>query len=89
LAIPAIGDFITSTLHYVALNFISGSVYQMLRGGGIVTTLMFSVIFLKSRVMRNQIFGAGFVLLGVMIVGLSNILFKDSSSDGASPVTFN
>jgi hypothetical protein len=48
LFIPAFLDFITATLHYVALNFISGSVYQMLRGGAIVTTFAFSTIFLKS-----------------------------------------
>ncbi len=32
LAIPAFCDCLTSTMQYVALNFISGSVYQMLRG---------------------------------------------------------
>lgn len=34
LAIPAFCDFLSSTLQYVALNFISASVYQMLRGKG-------------------------------------------------------
>lgn len=77
LAIPALSDFITSTLQYVALNFISGSVYQMMRGGSIVTTLMFSVIFLKQKVMRNQAFGAGFALFGVIVVGFSSMVFKD------------
>ena len=88
LAIPAISDCITSTLQYVALNFISGSVYQMMRGGSIVTTLIFSVIFLKSKVMKNQLAGAGLVLIGVMVVGLSNMVFKDQSGDGASAVIF-
>jgi hypothetical protein len=32
LAIPAFCDCLTSTMQYFALNFISGSVYQMLRG---------------------------------------------------------
>lgn len=58
----------------------------MMRGGSIVTTLIFSIIFLKAKVMKNQIMGAGLVLVGVMIVGLSNMVFKDSSSDGASAV---
>lgn len=58
----------------------------MMRGGSIVTTLIFSIIFLKAKVMKNQIMGAGLVLIGVMIVGLSNMVFKDSSSDGASAV---
>ena len=58
----------------------------MMRGGSIVTTLIFSVIFLKSKVMKNQLAGAGLVLIGVMIVGLSNMVFKDQSGDGASAV---
>jgi drug/metabolite transporter (DMT)-like permease len=60
----------------------------MMRGGSIVTTLIFSVIFLKSKVMKNQLAGAGLALIGVMVVGLSNMVFKDQSSDGASAVTF-
>jgi len=32
LAVPAFCDCLTSTMQYIALNFISGSVYQMLRG---------------------------------------------------------
>ncbi len=60
----------------------------MMRGGSIVTTLIFSVIFLKSKVMKNQLAGAGLVLIGVMVVGLSNMVFKDQSSDGTSAVTF-
>jgi drug/metabolite transporter (DMT)-like permease len=76
LAIPALSDFITSTLQYVALNFISGSVYQMLRGGAIVTTFMFSILFLKIKVKRCQIVGAAMALFGVIVVGISNVAFK-------------
>ncbi len=50
LAIPAMCDFVTSTLKYIALNFIPGSVYQMMRGGTIVTTFLFSIIFLKIKI---------------------------------------
>lgn len=86
MAIPALSDFITSTLQYVALNFISGSVYQMMRGGAIVTTLVFSIIFLKIRVMKNQVFGAALALFGVIVVGLSNRVFSDPSDNGADAV---
>ncbi len=60
----------------------------MMRGGSIVTTLLFSIIFLKVKVMKNQIFGAGLALFGVAVVGLSNMVFKDDSSDGPSAVIF-
>jgi drug/metabolite transporter (DMT)-like permease len=49
----------------------------MMRGGTIVTTLMFSIIFLKVKVMKNQVFGAGLALFGIIVVGLSNMLFSD------------
>ena len=86
LAIPALCDFITSTLQYIALNFISGSVYQMMRGGTIVTTFIFSIFFLKIRIRKYQIAGSVLALVGVVIVGASNILFSDSSSGSSSVV---
>jgi drug/metabolite transporter (DMT)-like permease len=88
LAIPAISDFMISTLQYVALNFISGSVYQMIRGSSIVITLIFSVIFIKFKVMKNQLASAGLVIIGAMVAGLSNMVFKDQSGDGASAIIF-
>jgi drug/metabolite transporter (DMT)-like permease len=72
----------------VALNFIPGSVYQMMRGGTIVTTFIFSIIFLKKKVKKYQIAGSAFALLGVFIVGLSNMVFSDSSDSGQDPVHF-
>lgn len=84
LAIPAVCDLITSTLQYVALNFIPGSVYQMLRGGTIVTTFIFSIVFLHKKPLKNQILGSILALVGVFVVGLANTLFTDSSSSGDS-----
>lgn len=85
-AIPALCDFFSSILHYIALNFISGSVYLMMRGGTIITTFLFSVIFLKIRIQRHQIVGSSLALLGVVIVGASNMLFSNSSSGSSTPV---
>ena len=86
LAIPAFCDFVTSTLQYIALNFIPGSVYQMMRGGTIVTTFIFSIVFLKSKVEKNQILGAALALIGVLIVGTSNMIYASSSSGAADAV---
>jgi len=80
LAVPAFCDFVTSTLQYIALNFISGSVYQMMRGGTIVTTFLFSILFLKSKVKKCQIVGSLLALVGVTIVGVSNMIFTSSGS---------
>lgn len=86
--IPAAGDFATSTLVYVALNFIPGSVYQMLRGGSIVTTFIFSITFLKMRILRQQIAGSAFALLGITIVGVSSLIFSSGSSSGSPVIKF-
>lgn len=80
LAIPALCDFITSTLQYIALNFIPGSVYQMMRGGTIITTFFFSICFLKTKVQKSQIAGSALAFVGVFIVGTSNMAFSSGSS---------
>jgi drug/metabolite transporter (DMT)-like permease len=53
----------------------------MMRGGSIVTTFIFSIIFLKIKVMKNQIAGAALALFGVMVVGFSNMYFSENSSE--------
>jgi drug/metabolite transporter (DMT)-like permease len=89
LAIPAVSDLITSTLQYVALNFVAGSVYQMMRGGTIVSTFIFSIIFMKMKARRNQIAGSVLALVGVIIVGASSLAFADSSDAGNDTVNLN
>lgn len=86
LAIPAFCDFVNSTLQYISLNFISGSVYQMLRGGTIITTTLLSVFFLKVKILRHQYIGCALAFIGVFIVGFSSLIFSDDSGSGASKV---
>ena len=50
IAIPALSDVITTMLNYIALNFVAGSVFQMMKGGAIVTTFLFSIALLKMRI---------------------------------------
>ncbi len=78
LCFPALFDFISSTLQYTALNFISPSIYQMLRGGTIISTFCLSVLMLKVKIKKFQLLGTGLALLGILIVGASNVLFTDS-----------
>ena len=80
LAVPAFCDFVTSTLHYIALNFVAGSVYQMMRGGTIVTTFIFSITFLKIKIQPKMIIGSGLALLGIAVVGFSNLWFSSGSA---------
>ena len=53
LIIPALCDFVNSSLVFTSLNFLSSSVYQIMRGGVILSTAIctrfFLGISLKSR----------------------------------------
>lgn len=71
-----IADIAANVFLSISLNFISASAYQMMRGGSIITTFLFSIIYLKTRSKRHQILGTLFALLGIMIVGLSNVLYS-------------
>ena len=79
-AIPAFCDFVTSTLQCIALNFVSGSVYQMMRGGTILTTFLFSITILKVKVKPNMVIGSSLAIIEIIIVGVSNYIFKNGSS---------
>jgi drug/metabolite transporter (DMT)-like permease len=79
LAIPALTDVTMTVLNYIALNFVSGSIYQMLRGGSVATTLLFSIFLLKIKVTRYQIGGTVLTLIGIAVVGISHYFFEKKS----------
>jgi len=74
LFIPAFFDTISSILQYTSLNFVSASIFQMLKAGTVIMTFMFSVIFLKLKVRKFQLYGCSLVLVGVLIIGLNSII---------------
>jgi drug/metabolite transporter (DMT)-like permease len=76
LAIPAITDFAMTILNYVALNFLCGSVYQMLKGSSVASTLFFSIFLLKIKVEKHQVIGSVLSLLGIGVVGVSHYFFS-------------
>ena len=83
LLIPSFFDLLTSTMQYIAFNFISTSAYQILKGGMIVTTFLFSITFLKQPIIRKQLVGSILALAGILIVGIANVIFtKQSSYEG-------
>ncbi len=72
-------DIIAVTVQGIALNFIPASSYQMMRGGSIATTFMFSVLYLKMKAKSFHVFGSSLAILGLFMVGLSSFLFKKSN----------
>ena len=70
-------DLVSSTLQSIALNFVAGSVYQMMRGGTIVTTFFFSVVLLKMKALRRQWVGSILTVIGILIIGISNYVYTN------------
>ncbi|CAM6002282.1 unnamed protein product, partial [Sphagnum balticum] len=84
LILPAFLDFISALFHYVALNFIPGSVYGMLRGGTILTTFLFSTTIMKSKLSRHRVLGAVLVVVGLGIVGAVNYFLNGQTTRSSS-----
>jgi drug/metabolite transporter (DMT)-like permease len=78
LAIPAIFDLIAGIFQTISIEFISASLYIMLRGGSIISVYLFSVFFLKSKIAKYQTFGVIFLLFGIFIVGFNDTYFLSS-----------
>ena len=86
VAVASTSDLISSTMQYIALNFVSGSAWQMVRGGAIVSTFLFSLCFLKKTPEKHQVAGCVMAVVGVLLVGVSTLAFSSPSSATASPV---
>ncbi len=50
LCVPSACDLIISSLDFFALNYVPGSAYQMMRGGTIVATFVFSILILNKKI---------------------------------------
>lgn len=74
MAIPSFFDTVGSILQLVATQLLPASVIQMLRGGVIIFTSIFSRIILGRIVHRHQIFGLSICLVGFVLVGIASIV---------------
>ena len=79
-AIPASCDILTSTLMLFGLLLVSASVYQMLRGGIVIFTAIFSVIFLKRKLYRHHWIGVGLVMVGLILVSIASLFMANSNA---------
>lgn len=81
--IPAFMDSCGSSLQVVPLLLIPASVNQMLRGGVIIFTCLFSKVFLKRQVYRHHLVGVVFLVVGFCVVGMASVLGPADDSTGA------
>ncbi|PUU80466.1 hypothetical protein B9Z19DRAFT_1044706 [Tuber borchii] len=77
LAIPACCDIAGTTLMNVGLLFVAASIYQMTRGALVLFVGLFSVLFLKRHIRGFQWFALLLVVIGVGVVGLAGVLWKE------------
>lgn len=61
-------------MHFIALNFVPASAYNIINGGNIVTCFLLSIILLKQPFHRNQLLGSFLAVIGVFIVGIVNVV---------------
>uniref|UniRef100_A0A023GP72 Putative conserved plasma membrane protein n=1 Tax=Amblyomma triste TaxID=251400 RepID=A0A023GP72_AMBTT len=75
---PAMCDLVGTSIMYVGLNLTYASSFQMLRGAVIIFTGLLSVAFLGRRLRTYEWLGIFTVMIGLVVVGMSDILFPDS-----------
>lgn len=72
--LPSLFDLMATTIMYIGLNMTNASSFQMLRGALIVFTGLLSVAFLNRKLQRYEWLGIAFVIAGLAIVGISDML---------------
>lgn len=75
-------DLLSTLLSYTALNMVDSSVWQISRGGNIITTALLSICFLKRVFSRGALLGCFLAFLGITSVQVVTILYTDDSSSG-------
>ena len=80
-------DLAASTLNFIGLLYVSASLNQMFRGSMAVFVALFSLCFLRRRLLFEQWVAIGIVVLGLTAVGFSSYL-EPAADDGlATPVS--
>ena len=77
----ALMDVLFSFCYYTALNFIPNSVYQMLRGGTLIFTYLFTLVILKVSISRQKVMGCGVIVAGLAVVGVTNLVLGSRASN--------
>ena len=78
-AIPAMCDLLGTSTMYVGLTWTFAASFQMLRGSVIIFTGLLSVAFLGTRLKIHHWTGMVFVIIGLILVGVGDVLFSNQS----------
>ena len=88
IGLPGLFDTMASCLQVFALLLIPASVNQMLNGGVIIFTCIFSKIFQGRPVHRHHLFGVISCIIGYVIIGYASIIQNGGDSSGKKASTF-
>ncbi|VDM64131.1 unnamed protein product [Angiostrongylus costaricensis] len=83
---PACCDILATSVMYVGLNLTAASSFQMLRGSVIVFTGLLSVGMLGIRIQGFKWIGMTFVILGLVVVGVTDTLYHDNPVDDKNAI---
>ena len=84
---PAMCDVTGTSIMFMGLNYTTASSFQMLRGAVIIFTALLSVAFLHRHITNQMWTGIGVVLVGLIIVGLSDFFFNPTDLNLNSVIT--
>lgn len=79
-SIPLMLDLVSTTLEFVAINYLSGSMYNITSSIVIVSSAFFTRIILKRIFTKTQIFGCLLVMIGVVITAFGEQMDDSISS---------
>jgi drug/metabolite transporter (DMT)-like permease len=81
---PALLDLVASLLSYVALTLLPSSIWQILKGGVILTTLLANRLLYRIKPSSNGLLGCALAFLGILTVGLAE--FLQATTDDTDPL---
>ena len=76
--IPVSLDALSSTLQFMSLTYLPTSIYKLLFSLNLILTAVYTRVFLKKTITKNQIAGISFLVVGVILTGLSNTVVHTS-----------
>ena len=85
--IPALCDFLGTSLMYIGLNLTSASSFQMLRGSIIIFTALMSVAFFGCKLQVYHWAGMLIVVIGLTVIEIGDLIGDNSSGDPHSALT--
>ncbi|CAH1647842.1 unnamed protein product [Spodoptera littoralis] len=74
----AMFDLIGTSIMYIGLTLTYVSSFQMFRGSIIIFVAVLSMTFLDRRIIRREWAGIGFVIIGLIVVGVTDALYQSA-----------